>query len=728
MRAWTTLLVAVLLLPAAPALAQAPGAGPSAAGPVLQDGTADVKAEAEGTSPGAVPAGRFAAADLTGLAVQETATDLTLTLSVASLASGGETTGESSSYSIHFAHHGMQYQVQVFRTVTTEATYYAWLGSFDPGTGYYAFIEQVPVTADDGAGTMAFTVSRDLLIDSDGAAPFPGRALTGFQVGSTGLFSTDGAQISFPVVGRVPVPSARIYDSMPDSGNGTVDWPIRFGLAQTGNALLISDVPVRSSNGEATTFVFTVKASNLGPAQRFHLAALGTPATWQVDLPSDLVEIPEGSTIDLPVLVSTPFAHQHGTLQHFVLEMTGADHPEDVGRVQLGVRYPQPPQPAGHHDTLFLHTSKETPDPLNSAFFTAFGFDPSFLYFNTLAPDDDEDDAKVPVQGFLNSVDPPTLTYSWQIPLSPALTMGLDFDLARQGDLKVPIDTVLPMPGAVLKGRFVHTVPSDDGTCANQCRYDDFSFGPGVHTTAATFGPTPAKDVGPNAKGTLFEAPIVATPAGDYLPFQPGATLFLELNLTFTRVDPFFGPHDAPKVEGGEMVLPLLEYHDPVDQRFSSLSTLMIEVQGEQQRMVNPGKTALYQLRLMNHGGADAEYDLGVDGANHGWARILGDARVTVPHGQERVLGIAVTAPVAATDGAVSDLVLTAVDAKDPTARTLARLLTTVDTDAAHPDDSAQVPGLDAQLHGKGSPMLGPAATTLALAALAVALRRRRAA
>src|SRR5687768_11381709 len=108
----------------------------------------------------------------------------------------------------------------------------------------------------------------------------------------------------------------------------------------------------------------------------------------------------------------------------------------------------------------------------------------------------------------------------------------------------------------------------------------------------------------------------------------------------------------------------------------------MIAVQGEQQRMVNPGKTALFDLELMNHGTESATYDLEVTGAVSSWARIVGDRRVTLPAGSTRPLGVAVTAPASAADGDQADLVLAAVDAGDPTARTLARLLAEVDTEA----------------------------------------------
>jgi hypothetical protein len=456
-----------------------------------------------------------------------------------------------------------------------------------------------------------------------------------------------------------------------------------------------------------------------------------------VELPSDLVEIPAKGNLTLPVLVSMPFAHQHGTVKTFTLEMASLDTPGNVGRVQLGVRFVQPPQPAGHHDTQYLHAfAPEGQDEFTTVFTTLFGFDPNQMYFNTLTPDEDANDAKVPVGGFtmggMSAVVPPVTTYTWTVPLNPGLALGLDFDLTRQGLMRTSVNTQLPMTGATLSGRVVHTIP-DARNCdsgfqrnRNDCHLDDYFFGAGTHTTVATIGPGAPQDVAAGTMGALFEAPITAMQAGDYVPFHPDATLGLMLNISYTIVDPFIGPDTAPKISGGELTLPLLEYHDPVDQVFSSLSSLMIIVHGDQQRMVNPGKTALFDLELMNHGKEAASYDLELSGTGSGWAQILGEHRVNVPGGSSRALGIAVTAPAGAADGERADLVLTAIDTRDPSARTLARLLTEVDTAMEHQDDSAMVPGLDRQLSKKDTPSMGLPLATLALAAVAVALARRR--
>jgi hypothetical protein len=707
--------------------------------PVLDDPAGDQKATAGDTVVGS-PGGRYAASDLIGLAMEEGRDDITLHLSVGSLSTNPEVPFlESTIYMADFATGGMVYRIQFTRQVAGPGApqYSARLYVYDAGRGAFDPIERIVVSADSASNTLLATVPRNILLDANGAAPFPGRSLSGFHVRSASIFSQGNGISLGPAGGTQSLPRIDVSDSMPDSGNGSIDLPIRLGLQQSGNARLHADIPMRASNGEATTMVFQVNATNLGPKQRFHLSHTGEPATWQVDLPSDLLEVPANSTLTFPVLASMPFAHAHGTVNTFTVEMSGMDHPDDVGRIQLGVRFTQPPQPAGHHDTLYLHTNvPEGDQTTTNAFAQAFGFDPANLYFNTLGPDEDENDGKVPVGGqdfgFTQSL-PPQQLYAWHVPLSPGLQMGLDFDLARTGDFKASVDNVLPMEGARMSGRMVYTIPDPNSRCqrfgsqqGQGCSRDDQVYGPGTHITVATLGPSASQDVAPNSKATLFDLPVMGTHDGDYVLFHPDATLVIELNLTFLRADSFIGPKDMPKIEGGEMTLPLLEYHDPVTQIFTSISSLMITVDGEQQRVINPGKTALYHLGLMNHGKDTVTYNLDLTGPGQSWALMLGPHQITVPAGKTLPLGIAVTAPKTARDGERSDLVLSASNSKNTSERTLARLLTTVDTKAVHPDDTALVPELAAKLAPKKSPGLEPIVPLAVVALAALLVRRRR--
>lgn len=705
---------------------------------VLEDKKGDVKLIAAGNMVGD-PGGRFPANDLVALRVEETPDSFIVRLEVADLAAAGETPLESTVYFVDFSHGGMTYRVLFYRQAGQTPQYGGQLEVYDPGQDDYGGGQRLTVTADPAHNVIEAAVPRDVLLDEMGAAPFPGRVLDGFRASSASI-GWRNEPLCFPVASCTPVPQTAVIDAMPDSGAGDVDVPVKLGLAQSGYARLASQTPVRASNGEATTFLFEVLAANLDAnLHRFALAAVGVPANWQVHLPSDLVELDANMASVLPILVTTPFGHNHGTFQDFRVEMTSLDDPNAVGRVQLGVRYMATPQPAGHHNQLYLHAAKATGDQtFDDLGATIFGFDPQHLYFNTLTPDEDDNDAKEPVGGsavrdsdFPPSVPStvPSAKYTWNVPLSPGLAMGLDFDPTVTGTIRVLVDSIMPLPGAVLDGRIIHVIPipcdSDDEDCNEGQGQGQSQSRGGIRTTAANLLPSKAVEVSANAQGVAFETTIQATPEGDYLSFEAGATLTLQLNLTFARPDPTFGPHDIPKVSGGMMTLPLLEYHDPVDQVFSSMAGLMIHVEGAQQRLANAGDTAVFDLALMNHADAGASYHLELSGPGTEWAEILGDVHITVAAGETRPLAIAVRVPKASAEGDMADLILTAVDAADPTQRTLARLVVIVDEGADHPDDSARIKALDDQLTDKKVPGLALPAIA-GLIALAALLGRRR--
>ncbi|MHB1261908.1 MAG: hypothetical protein ACYC2H_09365 [Thermoplasmatota archaeon] len=513
-------LLALLMVVGGLPLAQAQDAtAPQAPVLLLEDAAADIQMQAAG-NPTGNPSGRFAAADLQSLAVEEQKDDLVFRLTVASLTTSPEAPfAENTLYTVDFAYGSNLYRVLYYRTVADQPRYFARAYEWDAGRGAFTAMEQLLMTV-EGA-TLTATVPRAILLDENGAAPFPGRVLSGFHAASTALSTTFLNNINLGPGGTQQVPPTQAGDRMPDEGNGTLDLPIALGLQQSGNARLTALIPARASNGEANTFVFEVNATNLGPKQRFSLVAQGIPAGWKVDLPSGLIELPEASTVTVPVLVSTPFAHQHGSFQDFIVEMTGLDHPADVGRVQIGVRYVATPQPAGHHDTLYLHTlASEGDATFNTLFGTLFGFDPSQLYFNTLRPDEDANDAKLPVGGWAagyTATVPPQQYYTWVIPLSPALQLGLDFDLTRTGTMNLDVNTVLPMQGAQMDGRIVHTIP-DGRRCDNNrpqvgsrsCTNEDFFFGAGTHVTAAKMTGTGAVDVAPTATATRSSSPSPA--------------------------------------------------------------------------------------------------------------------------------------------------------------------------------------------------------------------------
>ncbi len=716
--------LALLLVPLPTSQAQAPGTL------LIEDAANDVQV-AVGDNAAGSPAGRYAAVDLRSISMEEAEALLTFHLVTTDLDATEPPFIESSFYTINFAYGINQYRVLLYRFSTGQEYHYAGtFEAYDPAQQDFNRLGSVAVSTDMAASMISAVVPRALVLDEYGAEPFPGRVLTGFHVTAAGFGRDWDGNIDFPPGSQTTVPTTQVEDRMPYSGNGTIDFPITIGLAQTGHARLESEIPVRSSNGEATTFVYQVTAYNLGDmADRFLVSTSLVPVAWEVQVPDEPIELKAGESTLFPVLVTTPFAHKHGEFASMIVEMKSMRDPTAVGRVEIGIRYNAIPQPAGHHDQVWLHSRQASYDQVRQAWEAARGNDGTSAFMN--AAEVDDLDQKIPVSPRLSRGDDAgQMRFTWIVYLSPALDMGLDFDLARTGTIEVAFNTALPVPAASLSGRLVHFDPSMDdgrgggGGLGGGSQNDEFWFGNGLPTVLATLTPTLAQDMGANGQDIAFETQIVATPESDFKPYVKDASLALQIDITGTGARPFFGPTDEPKLAGGSMQLPLEEYHDPVDQVFNSMPTLMLDVVGKQQREVNPGRTVVYQLNLMNHGDAADAYHFELSGPNAPWARLLAGNHVELAAGASVLVPVAVTAPATALDGDAADVVVKATSMADSQLKTLARLLTTVDTDAEHADEAQ----LAAELEGGNAKQApGPAVFLLlvGLAALAVARRRR---
>ncbi|MCA1811840.1 MAG: hypothetical protein LC623_07520 [Halobacteriales archaeon] len=723
------LMVAALLLPlAAPAQGQA---GTGAAEPVriLDDKEGDVKLTVAGQPED--PNGRWAAADLKALDVLEGPEEFTFTLQVRDLKASPEApVVESTTYRVSFLHKDRTFTLFLFRSVFQAASYGAYLQSYDAATGRFDQVSPfLPVQVDAGAGAMVVTVGRDLLLDRQGNAPHPEVPFTGWHAAVTTNFNVFGSRPICPA-GNACVPAAggRVEDAMPDQGNGTVDLLLRYGIVQTGRARLLSETPTRASNGEATTIVYQVRGlSRLEGNQSFTLNTAGLPPGWSVKLPAERITVPGNGSVLFPVILTVPFTHTHGTYQKFLLEMKSVRDPGSVGRIQLGIRFVQPPQPAGHHNVLWLHSEAFTNDQAAVAANTLFGGSVAGLTMNAAPPEEDPFDAKIEVQGQPSGQGavPPVSTYRWTIPLAPALELGLDFH-AGAGNVTFPVRTALPMPGTMLGGRLVYVPPQpDDGPRS-------FQFLEPEGLVLADVVPDAAVDVPANSQGNLLHARIVPTPETGYIPYVKGAGLRLELEVSYTGADGIgFGPNNGPVAQpGGILDLPLNEYHDKVAQVFASNTTLALEARSAQDRTTNPGKMVLYNLTLSNRADVPVAVNLELTGTHLLWVSILEPLGVPVhlEPNQTVDVRVAVKVPLEADKGDTADLVLAATSASDLNVRSLARLYTTVDTGKEYPDDAPLISGIEGSHTKKGSPGLGlPLLALGLLAALAVARRRRTA-
>lgn len=687
------LLVAGLLAAALPA-----GAQDQATAPLLEDSSGDAQLTVQGTPVGSANQA-YPAVDLIDLKLAELPEAFVWTLQVNDLRAPNEETGaDGVRYDIGFEHNGRFFQLMaVISLPMLSGQPYAYLNSRDSPDGQWSGVWFSPdaAVADLTADTITVTLPRETLADLDGAVPFPGRSLSGIHTEARSTLS--GGSVN--IVQTIGFPYD-VVDAMPNARDAWALYPVQVGVQQSGNARLGSLQPFRASNGEATTFVYQVQATNIGEEDStYELAVVGNPMA-QVVLPIDVLTIESGESVEVPVLATVPFAHQHGGLDTFLLEMRDLNDAASIGRIEMGIRYLTVPQPAGHHDTVFLHL------PPTQAGATPLSFTEGFL--NTLETDDRAGTQPWHATGLSGG----GLTWSsgWNLKLSPGLEMGLDVDADRLGQAIIPISATVPMLAASLEG-YVYVA---GGTSFGY-------YGDGGALFSFTSAPV---DIQP---GQTHSFDLEVKPGDiDTVPFEPGQNLYLDLRLTYTMTPPAaIGlANESPALEkGGFMRLPLNEYHDDVDEALAILDGPTLTALGPQQRLVNPGEAVVFNVAIDNPTNESLPIRLGLTGLNAAWGAVDDDA-FTLPAESTANITVVVRAPADAFDGDRADLILQAYPKDQPMLRSLLRLVTDVDTEADHPDD-APLAGDIGTPEKKDTPAPSLALVGLALVALALARRRR---
>lgn len=690
-RTLAILLVAATLLAAIP-----PAAGQGLAPvPLLTDDEGDAITTVAGT-PGPSADAVYPGADLVALSLVEGPSELTWVLQVGDLRPASEETGaDGMTYAIRFEHHGRFFLLRILRSLPLlQDGAYASLDARDASDGYWGTVwtSYDGVAMDFSADTFTVAVPRAALADADGAPPFPGRNLTAISVRA--ITTTGGGIIYSDSSGSPLLTPYTIVDDMPDTGQPPATYAVVIGVQQSGHAHLASPTPFRASNGEATTFVYQVEATNNGPRdETFELSVRDVAPRVSVVLPVPLVPIPSNTTVTVPVLATVPFAHVHGELDTFLLELTSLADADSVGRLEMGINYLAVPQPAGHHDVLFLHNPAQasaTPGILGSVLPYSIG---------TMSTVEDED----PLPPFYSD----SLTFlgvgsrfDWQYDLAPALQMGLDVDLERMGHASLTIGTTAPLLQATLEGSLYVEGPDS--------------------VLVGSFAPQAPVDIGAQGKHT-FELDFVPWKDADDVPMQPGNNLILMVSLFGDSVPGAPGSDVSPYIQAGaSMRLPLNEWHDDVDDALAAVDGPALTSLGPQERLVNPGEAVVFNVSVENPTNESIPFRLAVTGQNSAWALLPEDSFVLPPE-SNATFSVIVRAPAEALDGERADLILQAYPRDEPSLRGLVRLVVDVDTDADHPDEAPLAKELT---KGKDAP--GPALPLLAAALAGLAVRRRR--
>ncbi len=656
MRAWLVL----LLLPVASAM-------------VVDDPAGDVQLSVLDEPISTMPSDRFQATDLRAWSIEETPATVWFNATVTALRPAGEGPMlESAEYAADFAYGDASYRLTIDRNycgTCLEPFYSAALLRLEE-FGRYSVTEQMDVEVDLDTSTVSAPVPRGAILDENGAYPVPGHAFRELQFSARARTAEVPSELARMLTSEGPAgtlagPTYTLRDIVETE---TTTYVIKKGGGEVHGLSISADEPYRVSNGEATTLLFETRLVNLEAIPLVvGFSADRTPSGWDIWFPSAGITMEPGAELAIPVLVRMPFSHLHGATEAFTVRASGGDA---WGDVELGVRFADPPHPAGHHPTVYLHGR---PADLISFLPPRTG-EFGIPFMDTL---EDGPATRLDTNGRSDDQG-----LRWDIPLAGGLGMGLVFDLDDTGIGEVTVHPNRPIPAASLGGMLLHV--SADG---NETPLGNIT------------------DLG-NAVDLEMDTPhtfsIAFTPSVDRVPFTPRAQLVLRLDLdtadSTTQLVNIWDTYGATLQAGSFLRLPLGEYHDQVKASFAAVQTLAIEAT-TQERRANPGKVAVFDALITNHGPEALDLELRLSGQHTEWARVV-PAHLRIAPGAAHQATIIVEIPSDARDGDVADLIL---EVDGGAVRALLRLVTSVDTTEEHADMAA----LAMPPEAKRSPGLG---------------------
>lgn len=522
---------------------------------------------------------------------------------------------------------------------------------------------------DEATASMTFTLPRERLLNHTDAPFGPGADMTR-------IYATASEVVTPGPAGTT------VRDRAPDEGFGPAYHSTLAGEAGSGTFSMTATEPVRVSNGESTTLVYPVDITNLGDTTRIvHLATKTNMSEWQIRTPSRLQLEPK-ATITFPVILSMGFSHDHGGLTTFEVRAEDAADPKEWAKVRLGVFWLDTPQPAGHHDKLWLHSGGGS----------GYGFgvvgrcQTLGLWFNPLETELEGRASEADAAGCdftLGQTDTATnyaegQMFEWHINLEPPLAIGLDFDLTRIGTFTTAVKSKTASSAATLRMELLYCntalqpAPEDRDVTFERCS--------GKWLVLADASQTRA--MGANAQ-VAFDLQFSPTPEADFLPFVRDSNLLLLVSLH--SVEPLTPPGQSTQeigpllvVKGSELALPLVEYHDPIDQAFQNIGTLELSARDAFEKPINPGRRSLFTFDLTNRGNIAQEIDLQIEGHNREWARVIGPERFGLAPGEKTNFTILSEAPGDAQTGERAELFVVAQSETDPNVVAIARLRSTL--------------------------------------------------
>ncbi|MBI2077472.1 MAG: hypothetical protein HYT80_03750 [Euryarchaeota archaeon] len=518
-------------------------------------------------------------------------------------------------------------------------------------------------------------------------------------------------------------------------------FTFKEGSNGRGHLGLTSAEPIRVSNGEATTIVYRADVTNHhAEALTVQLETANTEDGWSVRVPS-LLKVAAHSTLSFPVILALPFTHDHGRTATFQVKGQAVEDEGSWAQLDLGVFWTDVPQPSAHHEGsgggTYFHSSPDTDGNTIEQAFSAF---PRYnMWMNALDDDPDPDarDDNVPALfnegafcffgGAQTCKTPPESRHTWFFPLSPGLLLGLDFDLAREGLMAFDIGGKVQSTASKVVVQLAYCDPATFQQGGGGGGGQGGGGGATCGNNSQSYRRVLASGERGGALGTgsvaHFEVPLKVDPSADLIPYKKGANIGIRIVLTADTPQNLVGNGPEFQTNKAHLDLPLIEYHDPVDQAFQNVGTLALTSKSPFEKPVNPGRSAVYNFEVRSNASEDQDVVLEVQGVNDDWARIVGDEKIELAPGEARQFQLVVSVPADAIPEERAELFLVAQNLKDSAVVAVTRLRATVVDPSVEdiPDESGKIASVD---DGGGVP--GFEAGFLAAALLAVVVVRRR--
>jgi len=311
--------------------------------------------------------------------------------------------------------------------------------------------------------------------------------------------------------------------------------------------------------------------------------------------------------------------------------------------------------------------------------------------------------------------------------------MGLDFDVQKKGLMSLSITPDVPASNAQVLVELRYCDPVNNPGLG-LCQLNQTTGGGGTCHQSYSQVIASGKSGGSLANGAPanFQVEMAIDPKYDLIQYKLGVNLGLCVKLITTDVpENVFGANPLPSPEfdpkKARLRLPLLEYHDPVDQAFTNVGVLGLTALTPFEKKVNPGRTSVFKFELSSNASSQRAAQVDVQGIHAEWAELTTGRAVVLEPGTKQLIEIAVRVPEDAGAGETAELFITAQDRTDAAVVTVSRFRATV-VDKSTLDVPDETPEGVAQEKDDGGFLPGfEVAAILAAATVALAWRRRRA-